>query len=172
MASKYWLKLYYEILDDPKMGQMSNRLWRRTLEFFLLAGEKDEGGLLPSIDDMAWRLRMSPEELETDLVEIQKTGVVTTNDGAWIVTNFADRQRAATGAERTERWREGRRNAGQFSDETVTEGLIDTDKIQIILDKDEDKDNTVVCPKCAKKIAIEHEGQECKWHNAETVINE
>ena len=29
---KYWIKLYHEILDDPKMGRLSDRTWRRTNE--------------------------------------------------------------------------------------------------------------------------------------------
>jgi len=40
MTGNYWIKLYIEILHDAKMGAMSDRLWRRTIEMFLLAGEK------------------------------------------------------------------------------------------------------------------------------------
>ena len=43
MGAKFWIKLYHEILDDPKMGRMPDRLWRRTIELFLLAGELDGG---------------------------------------------------------------------------------------------------------------------------------
>ena len=25
MASRYWIKLYHEILDDPKMGRLTDR---------------------------------------------------------------------------------------------------------------------------------------------------
>ena len=46
MASKYWIKLYYEILDDPKLGKLTDWLFRRAIELFLLAGENDNDGLL------------------------------------------------------------------------------------------------------------------------------
>lgn len=47
MASKYWIKLYHEILDDHKMGRLPDRLWRRVIELILLAGEQDDEGLHP-----------------------------------------------------------------------------------------------------------------------------
>lgn len=30
--ANYWIKLYHEILDDPLMATMPDRLWRRTIE--------------------------------------------------------------------------------------------------------------------------------------------
>jgi DnaD/phage-associated family protein len=106
MASKYWIKLYHEILDDPKMGKLSDRLFRRTIELFLMAGEWDELGDLPSLDDMAWRLRTSPELLETELIELSKKGVITAGGGGYSVTNFSIRQTAMSNSERARRWRE------------------------------------------------------------------
>ena len=67
MTGSYWIKLYHEILDDPKMGRLPDKLFRRVIELFLIAGETHENGKLPSIDDMAWRLRLDPEELEKDI---------------------------------------------------------------------------------------------------------
>ena len=57
MASKYWIKLYHEILDDPKMGRLPDALFRRAIEFFLIAGERGREGDLPPLADIAWRLR-------------------------------------------------------------------------------------------------------------------
>jgi DnaD/phage-associated family protein len=100
--AKYWLKLYYEILDDPKMGRLPDRHYRRVIESFSLAGEMDAGGLLPTIEDMAWRLHLAPDELITDLQYIeQTTRIIHQNgDGKWWVTKFAERQDASTEAER------------------------------------------------------------------------
>ena len=71
MGSKYWIKLYHEVLDDPKMGRLPDRLWRRTVELFLMAGDNDEGGYLPDTEDIAWRLRSNIEEVETELDELK-----------------------------------------------------------------------------------------------------
>lgn len=90
MASRYWIKFYIEILDDPKMGRLSDRLWRRASELFLLAGENGDDGALPSFSDMAWRLRLNEAELLKDLQELEDIGIVVFNEH-WHVTNFAKR---------------------------------------------------------------------------------
>jgi DnaD/phage-associated family protein len=137
MASKYWIKLYIEILDDPKMGQMSDRLFRRTIQLFLLAGDLNGSGILPSVDDMAWRLRLSQEELETDLADLASTGIVHKNGDHWVVTKFEDRQSPVSGAERMRRYRERKQKSLYYGDEPVTKRNVDTDT-----DKESDTDKT------------------------------
>jgi DNA-binding transcriptional regulator YhcF (GntR family) len=135
MASKYYIKLWHDILDDPKMGLLRADIWRRAIECFLMAGEMQEDGYLPSLPDMAFRLRTSPEMLEAELTDLAKTGIVNTQDGRWHVTNFAKRQKPMTGAERTERYRATKRGlnftatAGQRTrDDTVTNRYTEEEK--------------------------------------------
>jgi hypothetical protein len=71
-----WIKLYLEILDDPKMGQMPDFLWRRAIELFLLAGENGNDGLLQPVSDMAWRLRVKEGDLNNSLRALSQVGVV------------------------------------------------------------------------------------------------
>ena len=93
MPSYYWLKLYYEILDDPKMGRLTDRLFKRTIQIFLMAGDFQHDGLLPPIEDIAWRLRpMSVDELETDLADLASVGILHKTERGWVVTNFEKRQ--------------------------------------------------------------------------------
>ena len=134
MASKYWIKLYIEILDDAKMGTMTDRLFRRTMQLFLLAGELNGAGQLPPVPDMAWRLRMGAEELETDLADLASAGIVHKEDGRWAVTKFEDRQRASTGTERWQRWQERQRKSNYYqtqdkrnANNTLSESDTDTD---------------------------------------------
>ena len=133
MASKYWIKIYHEILDDPKMGRMSDMLWRRTIELFLIAGEQDNEGHLPKLGDMAYRLRLSDDELSKDLDELQKMNIIHSDDGAWIVTKFAERQLPVSDAERMRRFRERQRKENYYRDKPVT-SLV-TNRSQIRLDK-------------------------------------
>ena len=100
MASKYWIKLYHEVLDDPKMGRLNDHLWRRAIEFMLVAGEYDQAGMLPELGDMAWKLRVSEEQLQTDLESLSVTNIVTFRDSRWHVTKFAERQAPVEDAER------------------------------------------------------------------------
>ena len=106
MASTYWIKLYHEILHDRKMAQLSDHLYRRVIELFLLAGETDQDGALPDVADMAWTLRTDETAMLDDLRAIAKVGIVTDTGKGWVVTNFAERQAPIDPDERVRRHRE------------------------------------------------------------------
>ena len=116
MGAKFWIKLYHEILDDPKMGRMPDRLWRRTIELFLLAGELDQEGLLPSVHDMSWRLRVNDDALQDDLNLLISYGIVTVDNDVFTVTKFAERQTAMTATERAARDRAAKKNAVYYGE--------------------------------------------------------
>jgi len=105
MANNYWIKLYIEILDDPKMGRLTAEQWRLAIELFLLAGEQNKNGILPSLPDMAWRLRIDENELLQTMSELEQVGILSQDGDAWIVTNFARRQDKISDAERSKAWR-------------------------------------------------------------------
>ena len=137
MASKYWIKVYHEILDDPKMGRMPDHLWRRTIELFLVAGEEDAEGLLPKLCDMAYRLRVTDDELTKDLDELEKLGVIHKEEAGWVVTRFAERQAPVSDAERMRRYRERQRDKNYYGDDDDTHTVTSTvtKRSQIRLDK-------------------------------------
>lgn len=92
------------------MCRLPDRPWRRIIELFLLAGAHEWSNRLPSVEDMAWELRIDPDELLIDLREVEKTGIIKEIEpGQWIVTNFEKRQDAETSAERVRRYREQKR---------------------------------------------------------------
>lgn len=135
MPSKYWIKLYHEMLHDPKMGRLSDHLYRRCIEMFLLAGEYGADGLLPSPTDMAWTLRADDTELQADLLALAETGILTKTDKGWLVTKFAARQEAVSGNQRVQRYRERNRKAEYLCNAPVTKRYTDTDR-----DEDADRD--------------------------------
>ena len=135
MASSYWIKAYYEILDDPKMGRLSDHIWRRAIEFFLLAGEAGNGGYLPSLSDMAWRLRATDDDVLDCLEALQKVDVVNETDNGWMVTHFAERQDAPSNAERQARYRERKQKRDYYSNEPRYENVTNCN-----VDNEEDKD--------------------------------
>lgn len=105
--NNYWMKLWFEILGDPKMGRLPDRLWRRVIELFLIAGQNGEEGKLPELVDMAWQLKLSEKALQNDLEKIQETGIVKPlEDGSWIVTNFQKRNKSVTGTQRVKDYRD------------------------------------------------------------------
>jgi hypothetical protein len=104
MTKRIWIKLYLEILDDPKMGQLPDWLWRRAIELFLLAGENGNDGLLQPVTDLAWRLRVSSLKLIESLQALAEVGVVHETPQGWLVTNFKKRQYSES-VERMRRYR-------------------------------------------------------------------
>ena len=102
MTNKFWIKLYIEILDDPKMGRLDNHLWRRAVECYLLAGQQGDDGALRPVEEMAWRLRLSVDKLLEDLHCLAEVGVVHEDHGAWVVTNSEARRSAPSVSRSTE----------------------------------------------------------------------
>jgi len=166
MAYKYWIKLYHEVLDDPKMGTMTDRLWRRSIELFLLAGDFGEDGALPPLRDMAYRLRVSEEMLESDLVELAREGIVAQIEGQWIVEKFQERQSPMTSAEKMRRKRDEDKADKYYVPESnesshTEQNRIDNNRV----DKDEITTDAVVArllevnvaPKITKELIEEYE---------------
>lgn len=88
-----WIKLHTDILTDPKMGRMSDKLFRRTIELFLIAGREDDDGVLPSVQDIAWHLRTSEKETLSILEDLTKVGIVERgSDGSYLISHFVERQ--------------------------------------------------------------------------------
>lgn len=145
MASTYWIKLYHEILHDPKMGRLPDRVWRRAIEMFLLAGEQGDSGTLPPVPDMAWTLRVPEETLIEDLTALAAVGIITRNGETWIVTRFAERQSAAPDTERSARYRERKRHeqytvtgASRGRHEAVTTREVESEKSRVEADAEAD----------------------------------
>lgn len=120
----YWIKLYLEILDDPKMATLPDRLWRRVIELFVLAGRFgiNGDGNLPDTRQIAWMLRMPTDDLAHDLDQLIGTNIIEPIPNGWRVVNFAKRQAPMTAAEKQKRYRE-RLHREQYQDSNVTGAL-------------------------------------------------
>jgi hypothetical protein len=119
----YWIKLYHEILDDPKMATMSDHLWRRTIELFMAAGRINKEGSLPSTKEVAWMLRTTEQDLAPDLEKIAANGIITKTDSGWFINKFSIRQAAVPDAERQRQHRERSHKAQYYGDDVVTDNV-------------------------------------------------
>jgi hypothetical protein len=108
MKSRYYEKIWHEILDDPKLGPLADSLKWRFVALILAAGQHNRGGELPPLPDLAWRLRVSEEQLRTELPTLaQRELIELMPNGRWFVTNYTKRQAAMSPAERVRRHRAG-----------------------------------------------------------------
>jgi hypothetical protein len=105
MAAYTWIKLYIEILDDPKVGFMQDWLFRRFIQFLLVAREHNQNGLLGPVSELAWRLRSSEDDVLKALRAMSEIGIVAETPDGWLVVNFEKRQKAINGAERIKEYR-------------------------------------------------------------------
>lgn len=177
---KFWIKLWIEILHDTKMALLPDRLWRRGVECFCMAGERGDDGFLPTLEEMAWILRLQPEILESELVELQNSGILNVIDGRWVVVNFEERQRPRTSAERSRQYRkrEGRKQyqgtlwdeMGAKSDGEEKRGE-EKEKRREVEENDTFRplnvtlsDDLVQCPKCTAMVAEQHLNLDCLNH--------
>ena len=101
----HWIKLYVEMLDDPKVGLLPDAVKWRWTSVLLLAGEMNEDGFLPDVNDMAWRLHTNVETLQGEMRMLAGRGLVELrlyeqDDERWFIPAFATRQAAASGTER------------------------------------------------------------------------
>ena len=137
--ANYWIKLYHEILDDPKMGVLPDRLWRRCIELFLLAGRSGNDGILPNTMQLAWSLRMSSDELQGDLDQLIMTGIIQPIPNGWLIVNFAKRQDAATANERKQQQR-ARDKSRQYHGEVTKQSRFVTQSTELDTDTESDTD--------------------------------
>ena len=143
MASRYWIKLYHEILDDPKMGRLTDRTWRRAVELFLLAGKTGRDGALPSVGDMAWTLHISEEDLVEDLNALMDVGIVTHNSDDWNVTHFSERQRPVGDAERQRRKRKRKQQEQYYEDGNKDVTNRDTESHENVTKRDTNRNKRI-----------------------------
>lgn len=113
---KYWIKLYVESVEDPKLAKLPDNLWRRFVECLLMAGKLDEEGFLPALADMAFTLRKQETALQHELEQLAKVGLMEIKpydlfESRWHVTKFSERQAPSAAATRQKRHRDKKKES-------------------------------------------------------------
>ena len=141
MTSYYWIKLYDEILDDPKMGRLSDGAFRLCINLFLLANRHEaRNGRLPDIEDIPWLLRLSQDSFCNYWQELESADIVHMTNGEPSVKHFEERQTAMTNAERQKRFRERQKQTENNGDETQEAQGSNEEVTGRYTDKEEDKE--------------------------------
>lgn len=141
MASEIWAKFYIEMNHDPKVGRLSDRLYRRMTQFFLFAKEYNLDGLLPPVADMAYIIHADEQELLEEMEALAADGVeilTLDEDGNWFVSKFMERQAPDSVAQRVRRHRETKLK--QNVSPTLQDVKRDTTQNVTLKEKEEDKE--------------------------------
>lgn len=116
----YWLKLYTEILDDPKYYHLSDLAKLGMIELMMVAKKYDHNGELPPIEDVCFYTRRSEEWWKPVYEELHKIKYLVTEDEKTFIRKFAERQEKVEPAERQRKSRQ-RKQKQEYEEETCHE---------------------------------------------------
>ena len=122
-----WFRLYAEVVNDPKVQRLPCEDFRAWINLLCLAAEND--GRLPSIDDIAFALRMGADGALTVVERLSNAGLIDRLNGGpngyhYAPHGWAKRQyKSDTSTERVKRFRQ----RSETVSETPPETEADTD---------------------------------------------
>lgn len=117
-----WFRLYCEVVDDPKVQELSPETFQGWINVLCLAGKNK--GILPSMKHMMFSLRRSEFEVKKLLAELIDCGLLDKKGDIIQPHNWQNRQFISdSSTDRVKRFRQRSRN--------VSETLDETDHIQI-----------------------------------------
>lgn len=90
-----WLRLYDDLLDDPKAQQLPAALFKHWINLLCLASKSEPRGTLPTVTDTAFRLRLSEAKTRSILKELTGMGLIDRVGETLQMHNWNERQRAS-----------------------------------------------------------------------------
>jgi hypothetical protein len=115
-----WFRVYDDLVDDPKVQRLDPSLFKALINLWCLTSAND--GVLPSIDEIAFKLRIKPEKARRVLTDLRAAGLVDDDERGARPHNWDARQFISdVSTPRVKRFRERRRNASPAVFETAPE---------------------------------------------------
>ncbi len=115
-----WFRVYSGLVDDPKVQRLDPALFKALINLWCLASAND--GVLPPIDEIAFKLRMKREKAQRLLTELRAGGLIDDDERGARPHNWDERQFTSDGSTpRVKRFRERRRNVPSTVSETGPE---------------------------------------------------
>jgi hypothetical protein len=110
-----WFRVYDDLVDDPKVQRLDPPLFIALINLWCLTSAN--GGVLPPIDEIAFKLRMKPQRAQRVLDALKAAGLFEDDQTGTHPHNWAGRQHKSdvedpTAAERMRRHRNRQRNNG------------------------------------------------------------
>lgn len=124
--SNHWWRSYDEAVDDPKLQMLPDRLFRAWFNLCCLTSAN--GGALPSIDVIAFKLRLTVPKVEK-LIEELRSAILIDEDAKgirphnWNGRQFKGDVTDPTNADRQRRYRHRHGVTAKTVTDTVTNGV-------------------------------------------------
>jgi len=115
-----WFRVYVDLVDDPKVQRLDSSLFKALINLWCLASAND--GVLPPIDEIAFKLRIKPEKAQRVLSELRAAGLIDDDERGVCPHNWDKRQFTSDESTlRVKRFRERRGNVSPAVSETGPE---------------------------------------------------
>jgi len=126
-----WFRLYDDLVDDPKIQRLPGETVKALINLWCLTSQND--GLLPAIDDIAFKLRMKQAKVEHLLSVLGECGLIDSDEIGLRPHNWNERQyksdtKDPTAPTRQKAYRERIKNRNATV--TVTDTRTETEQIQ------------------------------------------
>jgi hypothetical protein len=121
-----WFRVYDDLIDDPKVQRLDPTLFKTLINLWCLASANE--GVIPAIDEIAFKLRMKPEKAQRMLSELRATGLIDDDERGARPHNWDSRQFISDGStSRVKRFRERHRNVSPAVSGTTPETETETE---------------------------------------------
>lgn len=125
----HWFRLYNTLVDDPKVQQLPEALFKALINVWCIASQND--GVLPSNANIAYKLRVKPEKAAEYVTKLVSAGLVDNVDGTFVPHNWDSRQfQSDSSTERVKRHRNKKRNVSGNVSVNEHETAIETDRAE------------------------------------------
>lgn len=126
--SRGWFRFYSEAVEDPKVQKLTPSLFKVWVNLLCVASQN--GGVLLSVGDMAFKLRMSEHDMQSSLDELIMLGLVDIIEpGKLIPHNWLQRQYVSDlSTERVKRFRKRFMKRNETVSETPPDSDSDSDQ--------------------------------------------
>lgn len=127
-----WLRLYDDVLDDPKILMLSDRAHRMLINLWCLA-KRNGGTITGDLKPLSLSLRQPQGRVADTLQALLSAGLIDRIEGGYEPHNWKGRQfQSDSSTDRVDRFRQRRRNGKSNGDETLhaTAPESETEQIQ------------------------------------------
>ncbi|TNE38293.1 MAG: hypothetical protein EP345_17415 [Sphingomonadales bacterium] len=115
-----WLRIYSEVLNDPKVQKLPAETFKGWINILCLAAQND--GALPSDDDIAFALRIDGKRAEKLMKQLSDAGLIDVSETGRSPHNWNGRQyKSDVSTERVKRFRERSKKQSETATETPPE---------------------------------------------------